>query len=58
LQRRLLLTGELGTVDAVYTSVLRRAIETAAILRPAHLAASTLRLSATGVSCTPGRARD
>src|SRR6476646_5481804 len=35
LNARLLRTGELGRVDAVYTSVLPRARETAAILAPA-----------------------
>ncbi len=35
LTARLVRTGELGTVDAVYTSVLPRARETAAILAPA-----------------------
>jgi broad specificity phosphatase PhoE len=35
LNARLLRTGELGTVDAAYTSILPRARETAAILRPA-----------------------
>jgi probable phosphoglycerate mutase len=35
LRDRLLAGGELGRVDAVYTSVLARSIETAAILRPA-----------------------
>lgn len=35
LRDRLLATGELGTVDAVYTSILPRAIESAEILAPA-----------------------
>jgi probable phosphoglycerate mutase len=35
LNARLVRTGELGSVDAVYTSVLPRARETAAILKPA-----------------------
>jgi probable phosphoglycerate mutase len=35
LRDRLVATGELGAVDAVYTSILPRARETAAILRPA-----------------------
>ena len=35
LRDRLVRTGELGIVDAVYTSILPRAIETAAILGPA-----------------------
>jgi probable phosphoglycerate mutase len=35
LRDRLVATGELGPVDAVYTSILPRARETAAILRPA-----------------------
>jgi len=35
LNARLVRTGELGAVDAVYTSILPRARETAAILRPA-----------------------
>jgi probable phosphoglycerate mutase len=34
LRDRLVATGELGTVDVVYTSILERAIETAAILEP------------------------
>jgi broad specificity phosphatase PhoE len=35
LRDRLVATGELGTVDTVYTSVLQRTLETAAILAPA-----------------------
>lgn len=41
LRDRLVASGELGTVDAVYTSILERTLETAAILAPAFGGASS-----------------
>ncbi len=56
LRDRLAATGELGPVDVVYTSILERAIETAAILARCSAAIAPSR-SATGARSTRARRR-
>ncbi len=57
LRDRLVATGELGAVDAVYTSILPRAIESARDHRPRARAGSRRSRSAIGARSTPARRR-
>ena len=58
LRDRLATTGELAPVDALYTSILPRAMETAATIAPPLGAARSSRLrSATGARSTRARRR-